>query len=305
MNSMRDMSTGSDNNTQPLVSVIIPVYNRAAYIEETIHSVIQQSYKNVELLVVDDGSTDDSANRIEVLRKKHGFMFKKQNNMGQSHALNNAIKHTHGDLIAPFDSDDIMLPERLEKQVAYMQDRPEVAICCGNVRHMDSQSNIIQEKRPRHTIPSARYDFNDIFLRDKPFPPTTTMLIRRNALEKVGGFDPDIGALHDWLLYLKVTHEGYFIDRMDEVLAHYRVHDSNLSSNYHFMLEGGLATIGLFKEHPCYDFVRTKIISSMFLKMANRDKAFARELLAMIPFRNWNRKVWRGLARLYFQILKN
>jgi alpha-1,3-rhamnosyltransferase len=142
------------------------------------------------------------------------------------------------------------------------------------------------------------YDFEDVFLGRKPFPPTTTILVCRSAFEEVGGFDPEL-TLQDWPLYLRITHAGYYIDRLNEVLAHYRLHEGNISKNPRFMLAGGLASIDLFKEHPQYEFARARVLSQMFLKQANRDKVFARELLAMIPVRNWNRKVLRGLIRLY------
>jgi alpha-1,3-rhamnosyltransferase len=299
------MEMNMDESTQPLVSVIISSYNHAAYIEETIHSVMRQTYPNIELLVTDDASSDDTANRIEVLQREYAFSFKKQEkNMGLSRNLNAMINSCKGSLICIFYSDDIMVPDRIEKQVAYMQDKPEVGICSGNVRLIDEQGNFIQEKRPHDEIPFLRYDFDDVFLLNKPALSTTTLLIRRGVLEEIGGFDPEI-RLQDFQLYLKVTHAGYYIDRLSDVLAYYRVHQSNTSKNHRFMIDAGLATIDLFKDHPKYEYARTRRLSAMFLKQANLDKAFARELLAMIPVRNWNRKVLRGLMRLYFSPLKN
>ncbi|HCL51805.1 MAG TPA: glycosyl transferase, partial [Pseudomonas sp.] len=93
-----------------LVTVIIASYNHGPYIEQSILSVLNQTYPHIELLVVDDGSTDDSVERIERLQAQHGFDFRVQRNKGLTHTLNEAIARARGTLIAPFGSDDNMMP---------------------------------------------------------------------------------------------------------------------------------------------------------------------------------------------------
>src|SRR5690606_13673534 len=102
----------------PLVSVIIASYNHGPYIEASIRSVLAQSYAPLELLVVDDGSTDDSVATIRRLQQEFGFDCQVQANQGLSRTLNDCIARCRGNLIAPFGSDDIMRPERLALQVA-------------------------------------------------------------------------------------------------------------------------------------------------------------------------------------------
>lgn len=287
----------------PLVTVVIASYNHAPYIEKCILSVVQQTYPHIELLVVDDGSTDDSVARIEQLQREHGFELCVQQNKGLTHTLNEAIARAKGSLIAPFGSDDIMVPERIAKQVAYMQDKPEVGICAGNIELIDSDGQLFPESRQRRDIAFRRLDFDDVFMERKPYPPAPTLLFRKEALEQVGGFDPKI-RLEDLLIELKITHAGYYIDCLGEVLAQYRKHDSNSSKNTPFMVDSILRTYALFKDHPQYEFVRTRFLSSMFLKCSNRDRAYAKQLLRQIPFRSWNRKTWRGLGRLLFSPLE-
>lgn len=106
-----------DDGSQPLVSVIIASYNHEKYIEASIASVAAQTYRNVELLVVDDGSSDGSVELLRGLQAKYGFDLRVQQNQGLSRTLNEAIARARGNLIVPFGSDDIMLPQRLEKQV--------------------------------------------------------------------------------------------------------------------------------------------------------------------------------------------
>ena len=189
---------------QPLVSVIIASYNHGRYIEESILSVLAQTYPNIELLVVDDGSKDDSVERIQRLQAEHGFDFQVQQNQGLTATLNGAIARAKGSLIAPFGSDDIMLPDRIAIQVAYMQDKPKVGICAGNIELIDGDGHLHPEKKQRRDVPFRSLDFDDLFMDRKPFPPAPTMLIRREALEQVGGFDPLI-PLEDLLIELKIT----------------------------------------------------------------------------------------------------
>lgn len=279
---------------QPLVSVIIASYNHAPYIEASIASVLAQSYGNIELLVVDDGSSDDSVERIRRLQQLHGFDFRAQVNQGLSRTLNESIARARGDLIVSFGSDDVMLPQRLALQVAYMQGKPEVGICAGNIEEIDGQGN--SRGAPR-ALPLRRLDFEDVFLNRKPGAPAPTLMFRREALERVGGFDPQI-RLEDLYIQLKITRAGYFVDILGEVLAQYRVHGSNTYKNYRFMVDNVLRTYAQFSDHPAYAEVCARFRNSMLLKCARQDKALARELLAQLPLRCWDRKTLRGLWRL-------
>src|SRR5690606_24275831 len=148
---------------------------------------------------------------IQRLQAQHGFDFRAQQNKGLPHTLNEAIARAKGELIAPFGSDDIMMPDRIAIQVQYMADKPEVGICAGNIELIDSQGTLFPEARQRREVPFRRLDFDDVFLESKPYPPAPTLLFRREALENVGGFDSDI-RLEDLLIELKITHAGYFID---------------------------------------------------------------------------------------------
>jgi alpha-1,3-rhamnosyltransferase len=286
--------TSTSDSSQPLVSVIIASYNHAPYIQASIESVLQQSYPNIELLVVDDGSRDDSVARIEALQKVHGFDFRVQANKGLSRTLNETIERARGSLIAPFGSDDIMLPRRIATQVAYMADKPEVGICAGAIQTIDADGR--PGAKPR-ALPLRRLDFEDVFMDRKPGAPAPTLLFRREALERVGGFEPEV-RLEDLMIELKITHAGYFIDILGEPLALYRVHDSNTYKNYRFMVDNVLKTYARFSDHPAYPEVCARFRNSMLLKCARSDRALAWALLREIPPRFWRWKTLRGLARM-------
>ncbi len=280
---------------QPLVSVIIASYNHAPYIEASIRSVLEQSYPHIELLVVDDGSKDDSVERIRALQEQYGFDFRAQANQGLARTLNDCIARARGSLIAPFGSDDIMLPERIATQVAYLQDRPEVGICAGNIQTIGTHGEPLP-KRDRQR-PFRRLDFDGVFDAQQAGAPAPTLLFRREALEKVGGFDPEI-RLEDLLVELKITRAGYFIDILPDVLAKYRVHETNTYKNRRFMIDNVLKTYAKFSDHPAYPRVCARFVNSMLLKCAGEDKPLARELLGQLPLRYWNGKTLRALGRL-------
>lgn len=284
------------SNQQPLVSVIIASYNHAPYIEASILSVLAQSYPQIELLVVDDGSSDDSVARIEALQRMHSFDFRVQTNQGLSRTLNETIARAKGSLIAPFGSDDIMLPERLAIQVAHLAGRPEVGICAGAIRSIDASGLALGGER---SLPERRLDFEDVFLHRKPGAPAPTLLFRRDVLEQVGGFDPQV-RLEDLMIELKITRAGYVIDVLAEVLALYRVHGSNTYKNYRFMADNVLRTYARFSDHPAYAQVCANYRHSMLLKCARVDRELAWTMLRDIPPRFWRLKTLRGLVRMLY-----
>ncbi|MDR2031532.1 MAG: glycosyltransferase [Azoarcus sp.] len=288
------ISISDPHEDRPLVSVIISSCNHAPYVEASILSVLEQSYPYIELLVIDDGSSDDSVARIQALQARRDFDFRVQTNKGLSRTLNDAIACARGSLIAPFGSDDIMLPDRIAIQVAYMRDKPEVGICAGGIQVIDAAG---RPRGKRCCPPARRLDFDDVFLNRKPGPPAPTLLFRREALERGGGFDPEI-RLEDLAIELKITHAGYFIDVLENLLALYRVHEKNTYKNHRFMMENILRTYAYFDDHPDYAKVCANFRNSMLLKCARQDKALARELLANLPPSAWNLKTLRGLWRL-------
>lgn len=282
----------------PLVTVIIASYNHARYIEASINSVINQTYKNIELLVVDDGSKDESPAVLKRLQEQHGFDLRFQANQGLARTLNDAIARARGDLIVPFGSDDIMMPHRIATQVEYMEGKPEVGICSANIETIDQNGNVMGAREQRNrNLPFRRLDFDDLFLDRKPGPMAATLMLRREALEKVGGFNADI-RLEDVYIELSIARAGYFIDVLGEVLAQYRDHPTNTFKNGRFMVDNVLRTFAVFSDHPQYEQVCMRFRNSMVLKYANRDKALSREILSQIPLKYWNRKTLRGIWRM-------
>lgn len=285
----------SGSTQKPLVTVIISSYNHAAYVADSIRSVQCQSYPNIELLVVDDGSTDDSVAVIQTLREQRSFDFRVQQNKGLARTLNDCIARATGDLIAPFGSDDIMCPDRIEKQVAYLDGKPEVGVCAGNIEQIDGSGKVLVDRNRER--PFRRLDFQALFLGTMDGAPAPTLMLRRSVLVAVGGYDPSI-QLEDLPVLLKIAQAGYFIDVLPDVLAQYRVHLTNSYKNHRMMVENVLKTYSQFHDHPAYFQVRARFINSMILKCARHDKILAHELLRQLPLTCWNTKTLRALWRL-------
>ena len=129
---------------KPLVSVVMPVYNREAFLAEAIESILAQTYTNFEFIIVDDGSTDNSVDIIQSYRDPRIRMIQLPGNLGESQARNIGNMAAHGKYIAVMDSDDIAMPNRLKTQITYMQDRPEVGLCGCSVQWMDAGGELLR-----------------------------------------------------------------------------------------------------------------------------------------------------------------
>ncbi len=126
-----------EENNLPLVSVVVPCYNHEKYVKETIESIINQTYKNIELIVIDDGSKDNSVQVIQEMADKHGFTFVHRPNKGLSATLNEGIRLSKGKYFCAIASDDILMLEKIEKQVTFMEANPEYGMCYGKILYFE------------------------------------------------------------------------------------------------------------------------------------------------------------------------
>lgn len=282
-----------------LVSVVIPCYNHAPYVEACLSSVLQQQYPAVEILVFDDGSRDDSAAIIAPLAARHGFYFRTQKNQGLPRTLNDALAMARGEFIAPFASDDVMCPDRLRKQVQFLQLHPDVGIVSGQVIRIDQYGNEYP-KQDKGLDEVRLLTFGDIFLGRGVRPAAPTMLYRRRAIEQVGGFRDDI-AIEDLYMQLKITHAGWRIADTPDVVARYRVHDSNTMRNTGFLYENIGRIYDDYRYHADYARVRRKYLNGMLLRAAATDKQLARKIWHDMHWSDCNIRTLRALWRLCFR----
>jgi glycosyltransferase involved in cell wall biosynthesis len=221
-------------NKKPVVSVIIPTYNRAHYISEAIQSVLGQSYQEFEIIVIDDGSTDNTREVMDSLkdpRLKYFF----QENQGVCVARNNGINVSNGEYIYFLDSDDILLENALEKQVQVLDRHPDVALSHGRAYPMDERGHVfdLNKNKPKNIRPGVYQGIKEIsnFLRyGNYFNPTLT-IVRRSSIIDVGLFDPAFSSgSEDFELWVRLAKK-YAVSYIVDPVAKCRVHSSSMSAS--------------------------------------------------------------------------
>lgn len=237
MNSEQNSRKDEIVSCNPLVSVIIPAYNAEQFIEPTLHSVISQTYKNLEVIVVDDGSCDRTA---EIVRKfaqqDDRIRLIQQTNKGVVAARNLAIHTAQGELIAPLDADDIWLPQNLERQVdCLVRSDPEVGLCYAWSADIDEYDRPTGEF---HAFTIGGQVYTTLLCHDF-IGNASSSLIRRSCFEKVDGYysqEELPQGCEDWELYLRIA-EQYQFCFVPEFLIGYRKHSQNMSFDGRAMAE--------------------------------------------------------------------
>lgn len=206
----------------PLITVVIPSYNHAHYIEKAINSVFSQTYKNLEIIVVDDGSSDTSVELIKKLSSEVGFTFIEQSNAGISKTLNKAIRdYSHGEYICILASDDYFHPEKIEKQIKAIAQNPSSEFCYTKAREFDSESGAAIREFPKKIIQGKV--LGSVFFH-QPYA-AGTIMFTRSLFDRVGGFDEGL-KIEDWDFSIRCAAETSF-SVVDEPLFFYRSHQNN------------------------------------------------------------------------------
>ncbi|MCU0546424.1 MAG: glycosyltransferase [Oscillatoriaceae cyanobacterium Prado104] len=209
----------------PRVSVIIPTYNSAAYILKAIESVFEQTYKNWEIIVVDDGSTDNTSEVLAPYLDLIQYVY--QDNQGAAIARNHACQLAKGEFLAFLDADDLFLPEKLEKQVACFDADTALDLVQTGWVIVDKDGTGIYGVTPWEEAPNLDLA---AFVYYKPVRPSA-MMLRREWWERLGGFDPRFPPTEDLDFVLRLALKGCNCAWLKEILTCYRQHDSNIMSN--------------------------------------------------------------------------
>ncbi len=244
-----------------LVSVIIPAYNHENYVKKTIQSILNQTYKNIEIIILDDGSKDDTYKQIKELESlcQNRFVrtiINRQENQGTAVTLNNLISMCLGEYIYIIASDDIALDSAIEKEANFLKEHEEYSLVVadnefinenGEVLYIDKKENFIKNKEKAAYFTFGQYlqDINHFKFTDEKFGTYKTLyignyvpngyMIRRSIFEKIESYTKE-APLEDWFLMLQISKYSK-MKFLDEVLFLYRRHNSNSISNKKLMNE--------------------------------------------------------------------
>ena len=209
----------------PLVSVIIPNYNYARYLKEAISSVQAQTYSNTEIIVVNNGSTDDSLRLLQQYGSQ--IILINQENLGQAGARNSGLRAAKGDLIAFLDADDFWQNDKLEKQIRLITSDTEL-VYSGISRFRDTSRRVESISLPQFKG-DCHYYFTDLTAVSIVLSGESTSLFTRNLLNLVGNFDLDLNSASGWDFFRRCSILTNF-DFVPEPLTNYRMHSNNMSN---------------------------------------------------------------------------
>ncbi|WP_309498698.1 glycosyltransferase [Sulfurovum sp.] len=307
----------------PLVSVIVPCYNHEKYVEQTIESIVNQTYKNIELIVIDDGSKDKSPEILQKLSQKYDFYFERQENIGLPATLNKMIKMAKGKYISLIASDDIKTLDKIDILVKEFEELPDdYAVVCGNVKFIDDEGRATFWENNKNKFydfvkyrTSSREDFNiatefgsykSLFAGN--YIPAMGTLIRIDKIMKVGMYDEDI-SVEDWNMWLKLS-KRYKMKYVDEIVSFYRWHETNsmkvmnirlamditkiFEREKAYCIENGL--FSLWKQHY-YE-------SILFLNKNGKRLLFWKKVFTNNLILNLLRHVNQKINKLYHTLLK-
>lgn len=199
---------------KPLVSIVVPSYNHRRYIGAAVQSVLDQSYPRVELIVIDDGSTDGSLEVLEALGG--GFHLESQTNAGQAATLNRGWAMASGELLSYLSADDLLMPHAVATAVKHLERSAETVMVYGDFNLIDERSRVLRRVR------APEFNYFDMVVRTS-CPPGPGVFFRRGAHEAAGGWDPEFRQWPDYDYWLRLGLQGPF-ERIPQVLAAFRVH---------------------------------------------------------------------------------
>ena len=202
----------------PLVSVIVSCHNNADHIEDCIKSILEQTYTNIELILIDNGSTDGSTVLLENLSKRFGFYFEHQDFHDLRYTINKGFALAKGEYVCCFCPEDIMMLDRIEKQVDILSDNLQAGACSGNMLAINATGDVFPEQE---LATEKELNFQDFFCDLIKGAPVSTFLIRKSVLDVIGWYDLNI-KIDDLYMWLKITHSGCTIVHSSDIYSYCR-----------------------------------------------------------------------------------
>jgi glycosyltransferase involved in cell wall biosynthesis len=225
-----------------MVSIITAVYNGEKYIAQTIESVLQQTYDNWEMIIIDDGSTDKSKMIIEEYLGDNRIRYVYQDNMGALSSRNSGLAFAAGEYVAVLDQDDIWIPNKLKKQIEILKNNPAIGIVYSGIQRIDESGNKLDT-----AIVKDICDDPFMHLLFKNYITFSSVLIRRSALNE-HLIDKRFNQIGDAYLYLSLAVKEYNFGFVEEPMVLYRIHQNSLSRSINNLKEAHSEQLTMLKE---------------------------------------------------------
>lgn len=261
------------------VSVIIPTYNREKTILRALQSVLDQTYSNLEVLVIDDGSTDGTANIVKGIGDDRLKYIVLEKNGGPSNARNIGVQMAEGEWIAFQDSDDCWHKNKIEKQIAYINNNPEYAlIYCMSMNYFQNGETMIVPPQPLPPIMEGKM-LSTLLKRN--VIDTPTMLMRKQCFLTVGGFDVTYKALEDWEFMIRFAKK-YEIGYVSEILMDSYMLDDGVSSNVGAYYEARCKMLAEYKIEMMQEGVFERVMQDILVRAQQADVLdFVKKIMMM------------------------
>jgi len=220
-------------NNHSLVSIIVITYNQEKFIKECVESIIKQTYKNIEIIIADDSSLDDTKNILINLERKYPLkitLLLSKKNEGITKNSNKALKKCRGEFICFTGGDDVFFPNKIERQINWIKNDNNRVMCGHDAEIIDKNSNFVNKKFSNLTKIRSGIGPKKIINYGPPFP-SSSMLFRKTNLPKYG-FDPIIKFSSDWKLMIDLVYDDKIYGYIDDCLSSYRIHDKNVTKKY-------------------------------------------------------------------------
>lgn len=248
------------------ISVIIPTYNRADKILESVNSVLRQTYTNIEVIVVDDGSTDDTKNVVESIEDERVRYIRLLENGGASVARNVGVEHASGNIIAFEDSDDLWYANKLELQMEYWKLHPEFSMIYSQYKMHLSETTCIAPN-PEWYGEMEGDIFPWLLLRNSIGTPT--MIMYKECFEEIGGFDTEMRSLEDWDFAIRFA-EQFLIGYVEQPLVNAFFSEGGVSSSTSAYYESRCKMIAEYKEYMISYGIFDNIVNDLFHRAEER-----------------------------------
>jgi glycosyltransferase involved in cell wall biosynthesis len=252
----------------PLVSVVTPSYKQGQFLEFTLRSVLEQDYPNIEYLVVDGGSTDESGNIIRRYADRLAYWVSEKDS-GQSQAINKGLAHARGEILGWLNSDDVLLPGAISNVVAAFKENPDVDVVYGRLERIDARGQHV----PTPDLPKDRAVFDKSYALDECVVNQAGCFWRWGMMEKVGLLNENLHYSMDYEYWTRILLAGGKFLRLNQTLAQFRLSSGSKTVGQTVKMAGeGLEVIDAFLEQP--DIAeRLGLVRSQLRKQANKGRS--------------------------------